>query len=259
VTRAHDVARIGEALHAASELLRTFVGPEMAVDFKSPHHPVTEADLAVDALLRARLPEAGDGWLSEETEDDASRLRCRRVWVVDPLDGTREFIRGVPEWSVSIALVEDGVAVAGGICNPVRDEFVFGSRETGITWNGTTVAPRPLARAADAIVLASRSEYARGEWAWVEARGVTVRPVGSVAYKLGLVAAGHADATWSRSPKSEWDVAAGAALLAAVGGVLVDADGNALTFNRERTRLREIWGFSAAARPLLDSCRAARR
>lgn len=258
MTRAEDVARISRALEAAAVVLMRHADQKMVVNYKSAHHPVTAADLEADAVLREMLPGPGEGWLSEETVDNPSRLECQRIWVVDPLDGTREFVRRIPEWSISIALVEDGVAVAGGICNPIQGQTILGSTETGLTFNGEPVLPRPLRATAGAVVLASRSEYSRGEWQWVEDRGITVKPVGSVAYKLGLVAAGLADATWSLSPKNEWDIAAGAALLAAVSGTLTDGAGKTMRFNQKTTVRPQVWGFSAAAEAMLGDLRSLR-
>jgi myo-inositol-1(or 4)-monophosphatase len=195
--------------------------------------PVTEADLAADRVLREILPRDGEGWLSEESADDLTRLACRRVWVVDPIDGTREFVEGIPEWCISIGLVENGRPVAGGIYNPVTEEMVLGSVEDGVTFNGRPA--RVLDRDIDgAVVLASRSETRRGEWAPFERAPFRVRPCGSVAYKLALVAAGQADATWTLVPKSEWDVAAGTALVRAAGGLVTLVDGSEPPFNMER-------------------------
>ena len=113
-----ELERIGEALRQAQALLRRFTSGDVEARFKRGDDPVTEADTQVDALLRRLLPREGEGWLSEETTDDLSRLDRRRVWVVDPLDGTREFVEGIPEWSVSVGFVVDGEPVAGVICNP---------------------------------------------------------------------------------------------------------------------------------------------
>src|SRR5207248_2871212 len=90
----------------------------IAAEYKAAHHPVTQADTELDAVLRKTLLRKGEGWLSEERADDLSRLDCERVWIVDPLDGTREFIAGIPEFCLSIAYVEGGKPIAGGICNP---------------------------------------------------------------------------------------------------------------------------------------------
>jgi len=195
------------------------------------------------------LLRTGEAWLSEETVDDLQRLRTRRVWVVDPLDGTREFVQGIPEWCVSIAMVEDGQPIAGGIANPSTGEVFIGSSTTGMTYNGTSVCVRDCKQLAGSVVLASRSEYKRGEWDCFGGRTFTVRPIGSVAYKLALVAAGLADATWTLIPKHEWDVAAGVALVRAAGGMLAGLDNNPIEFNNSNTLLP---GILACAPGLYD-------
>jgi myo-inositol-1(or 4)-monophosphatase len=186
---------------------------------KAGGDPVTAADEAVDTALRESLPRDGEGWLSEETADDPARLACRRVWVVDPLDGTKEFVQGIPEWAVSIGLVEDGEPVAGGIFNPATGERVVGARGLGVRLGGESATPSTRPGLAGATVLASRSETGRGEWASFGEAAFVVKPMGSVAYKLARVAAGLDDITWTLVPKNEWDVAAGVALVEAAGGV----------------------------------------
>jgi myo-inositol-1(or 4)-monophosphatase len=215
------------------------------VEHEKAAGPVTEADLKVDALLRDMLPQDGEGWLSEETADNPARLGCRRVWVVDPIDGTKEFVRGRPEWCVSVGLVEDGIAVAGGILNPETDQLLLGSLETGVTLNGGPVHSRECDELEGAVVLASRSEYGRGEWEFYEGLGFVVQRMGSVAWKLALVAAGKADATWTLKPKNEWDVVAGVALVHAAGGTCFIPWGGELGFNRPDPKLRD--GLAACA------------
>ena len=153
------------------------------------------------------------------------------MWVVDPLDGTREFVAGVPEFCVSVAMTENGIPVAGGICNPITREVFLGSLETGLQYNGTTVGTSSRSTLSDAVILASRSELKRGEWAQFENAPFQIRPMGSVAYKLALVAAGLADATFTLTPKHEWDVAGGAALVRSAGGVARGLDGKDLRCN----------------------------
>jgi myo-inositol-1(or 4)-monophosphatase len=241
-----DLARIAAALAAAAQALSRFTPGEVASRAKSGGDPVTEADTLVDALLRRALPRAGEGWLSEETHDDRSRLGCRRVWVVDPLDGTREFVQGLPEWSVSVALVVDGEPVAGGICNPARGETFLGARGLGVTLNGAPVRVSPRAGLAGAEVLASRTEVERGQWRrFAGAPGTPGAPfqvvaMGSVAYKLARVAAGLADATWTPVPKHEWDVAAGVALVLAAGGRIVAGAPEEHRFNRPEPLLTRL-------------------
>jgi myo-inositol-1(or 4)-monophosphatase len=233
VSRSDDLARIRDGLLAAAESVRPYVPGAVAFERKEERgDPVTAADHAADALLRRVLPRPGEGWLSEESVDDPSRLGRERVWVVDPIDGTREFVEGIPEWCVSIGLLEHDVPVAGGIFNPATDELVIGSVETGVTYNGAPARVREPREDEPITVLASRSEIRRGEWDGLEEEGVVVRPCGSVAYKLSLVAAGLADATWTVVPKSEWDVAAGCALVRAAGGVVTLADGTEPRFNK---------------------------
>lgn len=232
-----DLRRVREGLELARGILNRFRGAALDPRVKAGGDPVTAADLAVNEALRQRLPRDGEGWLSEETADDPGRLGRERVWVVDPLDGTREFVAGIPEWCVSIALVESGRAVAGGICNPATGETVCGSVADGVFLNDRPCRPRATNTLEGAEVLASRSEVERGEWERFRDAPFRVRPVGSVAYKLGLVAAGLADATWTLVPKHEWDVAAGTALVQAAGGEVWTPDGAAPVFNRSRPRL----------------------
>jgi myo-inositol-1(or 4)-monophosphatase len=247
--RGSDLQRIGEALKAAAQILRGCSPQTVRTEWKGNGEPVTELDRAVNDRLRELLPRADEGWLSEETADDLSRLEQRRVWVVDPLDGTRDFLAGIPEWCVSIALVEDGRAVAGGICNPAQEEFFLGSLETGVTLNGEPSRPRPCRSLPEAIVLASRSETARGEWAGFQNAPFRVQAMGSVAYKLACVAAGRAEATWTRCPKNEWDVAAGVALVLAAGGTVATEPGPP-RFNRRVPRFDSVLALGPGARRL---------
>jgi myo-inositol-1(or 4)-monophosphatase len=225
------LARIQAALQRAASVLSRFTPGAVAVEYKAGHDPVTEADRALDEALRAALLQDGEGWLSEETADDLARLNKERLWVVDPLDGTREFVQGIPEWCVSIAWVQDGQAIAGGILNPATGETFLGSRSTGVKRNGVSASVSPRKELQGALVLGSRSEFNRGEWKPFQDGSLVLRPVGSVAYKLALVAAGLADATWTLVPKHEWDVAAGTALVQAVGGIVRNLDGSPVTFN----------------------------
>ncbi len=243
--RRRDLERVQEALAAATRAVRTRMGSPRA-RATTCADPVTETDLAVDALLRRRLGCRGEGWLSEQTPDSSRRLACERVWVVDPLDGTREFIDGRPEFAVSIALVEGGEPVVGGICNPSTGETVLGGIGLGVWLNGEPVSVRRTARLEHADVLASRSEVRRGEWARYRDAPFRLRPMGSVAWKLALVAAGRADATWTLRPKHEWDVAAGVALVRAGGGDVCLPDGQTPTFNRSHTLLPGLLAGPAA-------------
>lgn len=215
-----------------------YFGRDLAVEHKSPGQPLTEADLAADRLLHELLTGARPeyGWLSEETVDRPDRLRRRRVWIVDPIDGTRSFIAKLPEFSISVGLVEDGVPVAGVVFNPARDELYHAVRGGGALVSrggGPAVTLRVSPRGAGErlTMLASRSEIALGEFA-AFSDGWSVEPGGSTAYKLAGVAAGYGEAFLSRGPKSEWDICAGVLLVAEAGGRTTDVTGAAPQFNR---------------------------
>ncbi|PYV78810.1 MAG: 3'(2'),5'-bisphosphate nucleotidase CysQ, partial [Acidobacteria bacterium] len=124
--------RIESAIAEARRVFTRFTPGDIEAEYKSGHDPVTEADHALDAVLRKCLLRDGEGWLSEESADDLSRLNYEQVWVIDPLDGTREFVEGIPEFCVSIAFVEHGRPVAGGICNPATNEVFLGSIDSGL-------------------------------------------------------------------------------------------------------------------------------
>ncbi len=226
------VQRIESALKASQSVFKKFTPGMIAAEYKSGHDPVTEADKEVNAVLQRELPRGEEGWFSEESVDDLSRLSKRALWIVDPLDGTREFVAGIPEFCVSIAYVEDHHAVAGGIYNPATEEFFAGALGLGITYNAKPARVSDKSELAGATVLASRSETKRGEWKQFEQEQFKVLPMGSVAYKLALVAAGLADATFTLVPKHEWDVAAGAALIESGGGFVRTLENQPLRCNQ---------------------------
>ena len=240
-----DLAIAVEAAHAAGETIMSYL--KVAYDVRDKggtpgeENPVTSADLASNRLLRERLnaefPE--DGWLSEETADSSDRLDRSRVWVVDPIDGTKEFILGIPHFCVSIGLAVDGEAVLGVIRNPMRDETISGGLGIPPTLNGRPVKPTKASVLSRAVCLASRTECQKGWFDHYTRDGLLakVEPIGSVAYKLALIAAGRGDLSFSLTPKNEWDLAGAAAILAAAGLPLTDRLGNTIAFNRPDPRV----------------------
>lgn len=226
------------ALEAGRILRRHWRERGYELGSKGHDNPVTSADLEADRALRSLLQKSFPdyGWLSEESADDRSRLGCSRVWIVDPLDGTKEFISGIPEFAVAIALTEGGTPILGVTYNPIKRELFWAARGMGCHLGKRRIRVTRTRLLRRAVVLASRSETARGEWRELE-KALKVRPTGSVAYKLALVAAGRADATFTRTPKHEWDIASGAALVTEAGGRMTDIDGNELRFNKPVTKL----------------------
>ncbi|MGD9764248.1 MAG: 3'(2'),5'-bisphosphate nucleotidase CysQ [Candidatus Binatia bacterium] len=242
------------AARAAGAIVRDVYGRPFAVRQKSADNPVTEADLRANDCIQRAITTAfpGDGWLSEETADSSDRLAKRRVWIIDPLDGTKEFTQHIPEFCVCIALVDAGAPVVGVSYNPVTDELFATARGLGLHVNGVPARTSTCADLASARVLASRSEDQRGEWEQYKPL-MRVEPTGSVALKLALIAAGRADATFSLTPKNEWDICAGAALVEGGGGRITDCHGQPLRFNRETPLLP---GLIASNVPLYDRLRS---
>jgi len=224
--------RIGAALEAARAVFSRFTPGAIETEYKIGHDPVTEADRAVDAVLRDNLLRDGEGWLSEETADNPARLDKARVWIVDPLDGTREFVQGIPEFCVSIGFAENGRPVAGGIYNPATQETFIGAIDTGVLYNGQPARASQRTGIDGALILASRSEVKRGEWKQFQDGPFKVQAMGSVAYKLALVSAGLADVTFTLTPKNEWDVVAGVALVRSAGGFVGTLEKADLIANR---------------------------
>lgn len=195
--------------------------------------PLTEADLASNRILIERLTEAfpEDGLLSEETVDSPARLGKRRVWIIDPIDGTREFTEGVPEYVVSVGLAVDGRPQVGVLVNPATGEVFTGVVGAEATYNGSPCRVSDRATLEGARLVVSNSEHKKG---WFDHLDGVARcePVGSVAYKFGLVAAGLADGTFTPKPRNAWDLLGGVACVQAAGGRTCDGSGADFVFNQ---------------------------
>jgi myo-inositol-1(or 4)-monophosphatase len=221
------------AAREAGAIVRRYYESGVRVAEKGPDNPVTKADLEANAciheLIAAAFPD--DGWLSEETADSTERLAKRRVWVVDPLDGTKEFIQHIPEFCVCVALVENGRPVAAAEYNPAADRLYSAARGAGTMVNGAAARVSTTSKVPDAVVLASRSEDKRGEWDPFKNR-VHVQLTGSVAFKLAELSTGKGDSTFTLTPKNEWDICAGTLLVEEAGGRVTDLTGKPLVFNQ---------------------------
>jgi myo-inositol-1(or 4)-monophosphatase len=243
-----------EAAQAAGAVIRRFYDTPFEVRQKGRDNPVTEADLQANARIQAIVHAAfpADGWLSEETADDPARLQLARVWIVDPLDGTKEFVNHIPEFCVCISLVQDGEPIVAVSYDPVRDEMFAAERGGGLTVNGVPARVSTVRTLAQARVLASRSEDKRGEWDAFRPH-MQVALTGSVAFKLALVAAGRADATFSLTPKNEWDICAGSLLITEGGGRMTGRDGRPLRFNQRDTRRPGLIASNGVLHPALEA------
>ncbi|OSM06829.1 3'(2'),5'-bisphosphate nucleotidase CysQ [Magnetofaba australis] len=217
------------------------VAADANVQHKGADDPLTQADLEIDRHLHEVLLSARPdyGWLSEETVDDPARMQRRRIWVVDPIDGTKEFIQGLPQFAISIGLVEDGKPIAGVVYNPAAEEMFSASIHDAPLLNGQPMACSARAELVGASCLASRSETKRGEWDGFKDE-FRLELMGSIAYKLALVACGRNDITFTLTPKSEWDICAGVALVQAAGGSVTRKDGSEFIFNEPDPRTRSV-------------------
>jgi len=234
-----EIEIVKEAAVEAGKLILNYYKADYEIRDKGYHNPVTTADHASDKRLKEILTQSFPeyGWLSEETVDSKKRLKNERVWVVDPLDGTKEFIEGVPHFVVSIALVENGVPIIGVLYNPVTNELFEASKGQGARLNNETIHCSQKHDLRDMVILNSRSETRKGLWDSYISTFHELKPIGSVAYKLGLTAAGKADIFASLRPKNEWDICAGNCIINESGGRLIDLYGNEREYNQENTRL----------------------
>ena len=226
-----------EAALEAGGLILNYYQADYEIKDKGYHNPVTTADHAADTRLKEILTEARPdyGWLSEETVDSPDRLDKERTWVVDPLDGTKEFIEGVPHFVVSVGLVENGNPIIGVLFNPVTKELFTASTGEGAFLDDKPIRCLTKDEVSDMVILISRSETRRGLWIPFDGAFGELRSIGSVAYKLGLTAAGKADIFASLQPKNEWDICAGNCIINEAGGKLIDLRENRIIFNLNYT------------------------
>ena len=179
-----------EAAIEAGSIIMKYYQKDYDVHQKSYHNPVTTADKEADEKIKEILLSNNSdyGWLSEETVDSKERLSKKYIWVVDPLDGTKEFIEGIPNFVVSIALVEDNKPILGVLYNPVTGEIFSAAKNCGSFLNGDLISCSTKSNLNQMVILNSRSETNRGLWNSYTNIFKELKPIGSVAYKLGLTA-----------------------------------------------------------------------
>lgn len=232
MTYAADLALALEAAKEAGALAMRYFGAPMDVRDKTPNNPVSEADIAIDALLKDRLLNAKPdyGWLSEETADDQSRLSARHVWVVDPIDGTRAFIKAKPHFTICIGLLEHGKVVVGVVFNPATGEMFEATLGGGARLNGVAIAPNEVSELENCAMLGDPGMFKHPAWPtpWPD---MDVVSRNSIAYRMCLVAAGHYDGAIALSPKSDWDLAAAAIIVSEAGALATTHEGASFAFD----------------------------
>jgi myo-inositol-1(or 4)-monophosphatase len=226
-----DRERLAAAVQEAGAVAKKFFrGPLKQWTKGLGDSPVTEADIASNDLLHKHLVEDGDGWLSEESENDPTRLAARRIWVVDPIDGTRAFIAGREDWSVSVALVIDGRPVVAALFAPVTDELFLSTAGGGATRNGVTIRASSGGSLDGARVAGPKKMLDR-----IVASGTAIVPmprVHSLALRLARVAHSELDAAVAGGNGHDWDLAAADLLVHEAGGIMTALDGQVLVYNR---------------------------
>ncbi len=255
----HDLPLLIDAARMAGRVATSFTGATAkAWDKPGGAGPVTEADLAVNDLLQStlRLARPDYGWLSEETEDGTARLKADRVFIVDPIDGTRSFVEGSNTWAHSIAVAERGQITAAVVYLPMRDKLYAAALGQGATLNGTPIRASGECTVQNMTVLAAKPALLAEHWQG----GATptfkrsYRP--SLAYRLSLVAEGRYDGMLTIRPTWEWDIAAGTLIVTEAGGGASDRKAAQLVYNNADPRFDGIVAGSACGHGLLTQALA---
>ncbi len=230
---------------AGTLIMQLFKG-KYDVQEKSKNNPVTSADIKanqkISEIIRGKFPQ--DGWLSEEDKDNSQRLKAARVWVIDHIDGTKEFIEGVPQFAVSIGFVVDGRPKVAVVFNPAQNKFYKAAAGQGAYLNDQPIRVTDRVQVEGARLLVSRSEPQRKFQVFVDR--CEIKPVGSIAYRLAKVAGGDGDGTLTFRSIHEWDICAGVLMVEEAGGSVVDGSGSPMLFNRQDARHRGVVAANAA-------------
>lgn len=228
-----DVGLLANAAYEAGKVALGFFGANPKTWAKAGDSPVTEADIAVDNLLKHRLMTSrpGYGWLSEETADTPDRMATSRLFVVDPIDGTRAFINGDPRWAVSVAIVEGTRPIAAALYQPATDDLLVAARGRGAWRRHARLQASGRTQMTGANLSAPR-KFTTLEHA-IDGLGITLAvPVPSLALRIAHVATGFTDVAFAFPRSHDWDLAAADLIVEEAGGRLADIEGETLVYNR---------------------------
>ena len=226
----HAAERLATSVREAGALALSMFKTPLKNWIKGESSPVSEADIAVNDLLREKLGGASIGWLSEESVDDPARLDVRYVWIIDPIDGTRAYLAGFPDWAVSAALIEDGRPIAACLFAPASDEFFMAAAGLGATLNGAPIAATSGASLAGARIAGPKGLAER--FAAIVPTLTLVPRVRSLALRLARVAHGDVDVAFAGGNSHDWDLAAADLLVHEAGGALTPLGGGPVIYNR---------------------------
>ena len=235
-----DALLLRNTVREAGALALSLFRTELKNWTKGASSPVSEADIAVNELISGRLRSATPhyGWLSEESIDDEQRLAKKRVWIVDPIDGTRGYLAGREDWCISVALVEGTRPVLAAVFAPASDEFFFAERGQGTLLNGTPVDAMPgtaidISRVAGPKPLIERLVRSSDE--------ISPHPrIASLALRLCRVAHGWLDVAFAGGQSRDWDLAAADLIVQEANGKMTSLSGEAIQYNRREVTHRML-------------------
>ena len=242
-----ELAIAEEAVREAGSIIMGLFKGKFDIREKSKNNPVTTADIEANRKIREIIigKFANDGWLSEEDQDTPKRLGSSRLWIIDPIDGTKEFIEGVPQFAVSIGFVVDGRPTVAAVYNPAQDSLYKAAAGQGSYLNDKPISVSRRSSLDGALLLVSRSEPQRKFQVFVDR--CEIQQVGSIAFRLAKIAGGDGDGTLTFRSIHEWDICAGVLLVQEAGGKVIDGAGDGLMFNRPQAKHRGV----VAANPAL--------
>jgi len=220
---------LGDALREAGRIALTYFRGSIRSWTKGHDSPVSEADIAVDEFLHKRLSRTGFGWLSEESKDDRTRLSAERLFIVDPIDGTRSFLAGRPDWSIVAAVVEGGRPVASAVYVPVEDALYLAASGEGATCNGLRIGTSAGAGLAGARIAGPKKMLERVQS--IDPAAIEEPKIHSLALRMTRVAEGRIDAAFASINAYDWDLAAADLLVHEAGGAMTNFAGEAPVYN----------------------------
>ena len=236
-----DLVKLSKiAIFEAGEIAKK-LKKELSISYKSKNQPVTNADLEINEFLRKYFSKITPefGWLSEESIDNKSRYKSEPFWCLDPIDGTRSFINGKPEYTISLALIEQEKPIFGMILNPETKEFFFAKKNFGSFCNEKKIyVNKKSINNIDNIAISSSESKKLLEYDNFNIKKVV--KMGSIAYKIALVAKGKIDLAISFTKKNDWDIAAAELIIKEAGGQIEEIDGRKIVFNSSDLRINSV-------------------
>ncbi len=237
-----ELESIRGALQHAGTRLHRMLYEGLKIHIKPDGSPVTNADIEVNHIIQQTLQETfpSDAWLSEESPDSFHRLQASRVWILDPIDGTKPFVKGLPQYTISLALIDQGQPALGIIFNPATQEYFCAVHDQSATLNNQPLRLRQKAHSSRKIVLVNSWNIPQPTLKSWRAEYRCPPMMGSIAYSLALVAAGQVDAVINLGPQNEWDIAAGLILVQTARGLVFDKNLMQIHFNQTRPSVNGI-------------------